>query len=189
LRTSYNKILIAGCRDRVVNSVVKILASILIIGALISSIYTVQIAEEYSDISEALIKFGAYTKYDLNRTDSGYLWVNITFENPSKIPINIYEIDYVFFVYNSSKGSFVREGFASGGIKIKIDPETDKSVLFGIPLENKKDLNYLKSHEKYFILHEYMEIYYRVDDMDYTNTYRYGIPHYEAVPYGGGMFG
>ncbi len=175
------------------NLSVKIIAALLIISAGISTFYTAQIAAEYSEITEALTMFGAETEYDIESVTSGYLYVNITFENPSRLPIHIYEIDYAFYIYNSSTDSFKRYGVsAGGGLDIIVEPESNKTRTFRILLENKdaaKDILYLWHHEKPFILHEYMEIYYQVDDYEYRSKYVYGIPHYECNTCGGGPFG
>ena len=182
------------------NRAIQIIAAILIISAGISSVYTMEIAEEYSEIAEALVGLSAHTQYNIESVKSGYLDVNITFENPSKLPVHIYEVDYVFCIYNSSMDRFQRFGVSSGGgMHIKINPESNRTLWFAIPLEGNtieernetaKQIMYLYTHEKPFILNEYMEVYYKVGDYkEYVNEYTYGIPHYECARYGGGLFG
>lgn len=172
----------------------------LIISAGVSSVYTARITGEYSDITEALVKFGVTTEYNIESVKSGYLDVNITFDNPSKLPVRVYEVDYLFCIYNSSTGSFKRYGVASGGgLSIKIAPESNKTIWFAIPLEGNtmaqrnetaKEIIYLLNHEKPFKLTEYMEVYYQVADYsEYKNKKTYGWVSPECISRCGGLFG
>jgi hypothetical protein len=189
-----------GCAK--VNKSTRIVAALLIISAGVSTFYTVQIAEEYSSVTEALVKFSAYTQYNIESVKTGYLDVNITFENPSKLPIHIYELDYLFCIYNSSLSRYERGGSSGGGIDITVNATSNKTIWFSIPLtgrsakernETAKHILYLYSHEKPFIVGEYMEIYYKVGDYeDYVNKYIYNptyMPYYQCSRYGGGIFG
>ncbi len=183
-----------------VNRSTQIIAAVLIISASISSVYTVVIAEEYSGITEALVKFSVNTEYNIESVKSGYLDVNITFDNPSELPVRVYEVDYLFCIYNSSTGSFKRYGVASGaGLRITIDPHSNKTLWFAIPLEGNtmaqrnetaKEIIYLLNHEKPFKMTEYMEVYYQVADYDeYKNMKTYGWAPLECYSRCGGLFG
>ena len=174
-----------------VNLPVKIIAALLIVSAIASTVYSVSIANEYTAAMQALAEFHADAEYDLTSVEEGDLYVNITFYNPSGIVINTYELGYAFYMMNSSTRNFDRYA-SSGGereLLITIDPHSSVTKRFHFKIAHKENAVWLLENDGHLIIHQYMEMRFRVADSEYTNVYAWGVPHYECNTCGGGPFG
>ncbi len=174
-----------------VNLPVKIIAALLIVSAIASTVYSVNIASEYTAAMQALAEFHAKAEYDLSSVENGDLYVNVTFYNPSGIVLKTYEFGYAFYMMNSSTMGFGRYATSGGGreLLITLDPHSSVTKRFHFEITDKENALWLLENDGHLVINQYMEIRFRVDDSEYTNIYAWGIPHYECATYGGGPFG
>lgn len=174
-----------------VNPAIKTIAVLLIVSAGASTVYSVSIAGEYTAAMQALADFHADAEYDLSSIENGDLYVNVTFYNPSGIVLKTYEFGYVFYMMNSSTMDF--DKYASSGgereLIISLEPHSVITKRFHFKIINKENALWLLKNDKGLVIHQYMEMRFRVDDSEYTKQYVWGIPHYECNTCGGGPFG
>ena len=167
----------------------KIIAALLILSAGISTIYSAQITMQYSAAMNALGEFSAEAEYDFRAVENGTLYVNITFHNPSDIDITTYEIDYAFYLYNSSERRFTRYAVFTAALPIHISANSEKLITLKLSLSNREKVLWLLQSGEAPVVDQYMEIYYQISNFGYKNVYRWGTPHLSCSTCGGGIFG
>ncbi len=183
------KLLIALRNSSIVNLPMKIIAALLIISAGISTVYSAHITMQYSAAMNALGEFSAGAEYDFRAIENGTLYVNITFRNPSNIEITTYEIDYAFYIYNSSERHFTRYAVFTAALPIHIGASSEKRITLKLSLSNRENVLWLLQNEEDPTIDQYMEIYYQISNYGYKNVYRWGTPHLSCSTCGGGIFG
>ncbi len=174
------------------NTLAKGLAAILILMALVSSAYTVNFTMDYSASMAALADFDSYADLDLknihyvngsNGKNIYYFFVNITFVNPSKTEVDIYEVDLAGFLMNETTHNFYRIGKPTTCFceftPMKIPANSKVVKTFYLIIDDIDDFrwNGEQTPTGIPVIQPYMEIRYSVMDGGFTSMFAYGIPH------------